>query len=176
MSNKITIEMYENTRTTIQVDPAILAEHGLPTNVDDLNDALAGDNSHTVQEHLFAIIDGIDLDTVASFELERAVDERAFQALESDEDDTALDSVDDVTENSIEFEAPQPTHTWECSSCGTTLERYQGQGDQTCDCGAEYNASGQRLRDDWRGNPSLYDDDIDDLTGYEIQHVEDDSW
>lgn len=71
------------------------------------------------------------------------------------------------------FEPPKPTNTFACKDCGTTCERYRGQYDVTCECGAEYNASGQRLRDDWRGNPSLYDDNIGDLEGYEIQHAGD---
>jgi hypothetical protein len=33
------------------------------------------------------------------------------------------------------------------------------------------NASGQRLRDDWRGNPSVYDDEIGDMEGFEIQQL-----
>ena len=66
-----------------------------------------------------------------------------------------------------------PTWTKECD-CGATVERYRGQGDVTCHrCGAWYNAGGQRLRDDWYDNPSWMDEDIDDLTGYEMQHA---SW
>ncbi len=58
----------------------------------------------------------------------------------------------------------------ECDKCSTTLYRYRGQGDIFCDCGAIYNSFGQRLRDDLltRPNPSEMDEDIDDLTGYEI--------
>jgi len=58
----------------------------------------------------------------------------------------------------------------ECDQCNTTLYRYRGQGDIYCDCGAIYNSFGQRLRDDLntRPNPSEWDEDIDDLTGYEI--------
>ncbi len=66
-----------------------------------------------------------------------------------------------------------PTKTWICGKCGTTVERWPGESDVTCTCGAEYNASGQRLRDDWRGNPSTWDDEIGDLEGYEIQHAND---
>ena len=47
----------------------------------------------------------------------------------------------------------QPTRWWHCHQCGAHLDRYRGQGDQTCRCGAEYNAFGQRLRDDWRSDP-----------------------
>lgn len=63
-----------------------------------------------------------------------------------------------------------PTHTWACVDCGTTVERYRGESSADCTrCSATYNAFGQRLRDDWRGNPSNYDDDISDLDGYEMQ-------
>ena len=65
---------------------------------------------------------------------------------------------------------PPPTNSWDCEVCGETCERYRGQYDVSCVCGAQYNAGGQRLRDDWRGNPSTWDDDISDLEGYEIQH------
>lgn len=43
----------------------------------------------------------------------------------------------------------------------------------SCPCGAEYNAGGQRLRDDWRGNSSTWDEDVSDLEGYELQHAGD---
>ncbi|QLF83247.1 hypothetical protein SEA_NICEHOUSE_284 [Rhodococcus phage NiceHouse] len=60
---------------------------------------------------------------------------------------------------------------WDCDVCGTEIRRYRGTGDQDCyKCGACYNAGGQRLRDDWRNNPSNYDDNIGDLEGYELEH------
>lgn len=64
--------------------------------------------------------------------------------------------------------------TWKCD-CGTVMYRYQGErGDQTCPrCGQWYNAFGQRLRDDWMSNPALYDDDLDDLEGFEISQLGD---
>lgn len=74
---------------------------------------------------------------------------------------------------------PQPTEpTWSkpCQNpgCAGTVERWRGETDVTCrTCGASYNAGGQRLRDDWRGNPSWHDDDIDDLTGFELQQLAD---
>ncbi len=41
-----------------------------------------------------------------------------------------------------------------------------------CACGAWYNAFGQRLRDDWRGNPAWNgQDDLDDLEGFERQKL-----
>lgn len=66
----------------------------------------------------------------------------------------------------------EPTWSKPCERCGTTIERFRGQGDVTCHhCGAEYNAGGQRLRDDWRGNPAWSNDEIDDLEGYELQQL-----
>lgn len=69
----------------------------------------------------------------------------------------------------------RPTWSKPCERCNHTVERWRGQGDVTCgNCGAEYNAGGQRLRDDWRGNPSSWDEDVSDLDGYEMQHGGDD--
>lgn len=59
---------------------------------------------------------------------------------------------------------------WTCRDCGSEVRRYRGQSDVQCRNGHWYNAGGQRLRDDWRGNPSNWDEDISDLDGYEIQH------
>jgi protein-arginine kinase activator protein McsA len=64
-----------------------------------------------------------------------------------------------------------PTHTWACQSCGQTVERYRGEGDVECACGAQYNSFGQRLRDDWRGNQSNYDEEVGDLEGFELQQL-----
>lgn len=65
----------------------------------------------------------------------------------------------------------RPTRTWTCS-CGTTVERYRGQDDVTCDrCGQWFNAFGQALRNDWMGNPAMHDDDIDDMEGFERQQL-----
>lgn len=66
-------------------------------------------------------------------------------------------------------------HTaWDCDRCRATVYRYRGQSDVSCsECGTNYNAGGQRLRDDWRGNPSTWDDNISDLDGYELQHAGD---
>ena len=61
--------------------------------------------------------------------------------------------------------------TWPCGQCGRTVTRYRGQGDVDCDCGASYNAFGQRLRDNWRDNPSNYDDEVGDMEGYEIAEL-----
>ena len=60
---------------------------------------------------------------------------------------------------------------WDCEACGKEVRRYRGQSDVDCDCGACYNAGGQRLRDDWRGNPSAWDDEIGDMEGFEIQQL-----
>ncbi|MCA0296967.1 MAG: hypothetical protein LCH96_16975 [Actinobacteria bacterium] len=64
-----------------------------------------------------------------------------------------------------------PTRWWHCGRCGAHLVRYRGQGDQTCGCGAWYNAFGQRLRDDWTDNPAWGDSDLDDLEGFEQQSL-----
>ena len=66
---------------------------------------------------------------------------------------------------------PGPTNWWHCH-CGEHLERWRGEGEVSCNCGAEYNAFGQLLRSDWRSNPAWYDDDIDDLTGFELSQME----
>lgn len=60
-----------------------------------------------------------------------------------------------------------PTSWWHCQQCRRHLNRYRGMTDQQCSCGAWYNAGGQRLRDNWYDNPSVHDDDVDDLEGYE---------
>lgn len=65
----------------------------------------------------------------------------------------------------------QPTNTWTCH-CGNSMARYRGEAEQTCSrCGSWYNACGQRLRDDWQGNPAWSDDDLDDMTGFELQQT-----
>ncbi|WKW87309.1 hypothetical protein SEA_CHARGERPOWER_94 [Mycobacterium phage Chargerpower] len=68
---------------------------------------------------------------------------------------------------------------WDCTAtahrkeCGGEVRRYRGSRDVSCpDCGAWYNASGQRLRDDWQGNLSNYDDEVGDLEGFEAQHAD----
>ena len=67
----------------------------------------------------------------------------------------------------IEYMMPQPTWEKACERCGFSVARYRGQGDVVCgECGALYNAGGQRLRDDaptfgvhgyW--GPTPWDDD-----------------
>lgn len=62
-----------------------------------------------------------------------------------------------------------------CDRCGTLILRFRGQGDLQChNCGANYNCSGQRLRDDLhtRVNPSEYDDEISDLEGDELSYLQ----
>lgn len=67
----------------------------------------------------------------------------------------------------------KPTCTWTCD-CGHEMARYRGQSDQSCPhCGQWFNAGGQRLRNDWMSNPSMYDEDIADLEGYEMAHADD---
>ncbi|AOZ64037.1 hypothetical protein KIY82_gp13 [Mycobacterium phage Centaur] len=69
---------------------------------------------------------------------------------------------------------------WDCTArayggeCGGEVRRYRGSSDVSCDkCGAWYNASGQRLRDDFMNNRSMYDDEVGDLEGFEMQHAGD---
>lgn len=71
-----------------------------------------------------------------------------------------------------DLDSGSPVWSKQCGDCGGTVERWRGETDVTCPtCGASYNAGGQRLRDAWRRNPSWYDDDIDDLTGFELQQL-----
>ncbi len=57
---------------------------------------------------------------------------------------------------------------WPCGRCGTTV--HASSHDASCDrCDAQYNVYGQRLVDNWRSNRSLYDEDISDLDGMEMQ-------
>lgn len=56
---------------------------------------------------------------------------------------------------------------WDCENCDSEVRRYRGQSDVSCHCGAQYNASGQRLRDDWRNNRSNWDEDVSDMDGFE---------
>lgn len=66
----------------------------------------------------------------------------------------------------------KPTWAKPCERCGTEVARWRGEGDVMCACGAWYNAFGQRLRDDWRGNPAWNgQDDLDDLEGFERQKL-----
>lgn len=70
----------------------------------------------------------------------------------------------------LEDTVPEPTWKKPCAVCGADVERYRGEGDVSCCvCGAQYNAGGQRLRDDWAGNPSAWSIEIEDLEGYELQ-------
>lgn len=81
---------------------------------------------------------------------------------------------DEERKNSGALGIPAPTNWWHCQDCNCHISRWRGQGEVHCPvCGAEYNAGGQRLRDDWRGNTSNYDDDISDMDGYEAQHAGD---
>jgi ribosomal protein L37E len=76
---------------------------------------------------------------------------------------------------------------WEaqCERCGEHIYRYRGTDDQTCPgCGAIYNCSGQRMRDDLHTRPAPFDDDdianavyfaIDDEIKSVFDHPEGDS-
>jgi len=77
--------------------------------------------------------------------------------------------------NKHRVEDPEcPNLDWEgiCEQCGRTVSRFRGEGDVGCECGAEYNCFGQRLRDDWRGNSSNWDDDVSDMEGFERQMLQ----
>lgn len=70
------------------------------------------------------------------------------------------------------WDAPGPTNTWECD-CGATVERYRGGREVQCPkCDQWFNASGQRLRNDWMGNMSNWDDDVSDLDGDEMRYAD----
>jgi hypothetical protein len=78
----------------------------------------------------------------------------------------------DGTSYGRKWRMAEPTNTWKCKKCNRTIERYRGMGDIQCVCGAWYNSFGQRLRDDWQGNPSNYDENIGDLEGFEMQQLQ----
>lgn len=59
---------------------------------------------------------------------------------------------------------------WDCR-CGYEVRRYRGQSDVLCGCGQWFNASGQRLRNDWQSNRSNYDEDVSDMDGYEDSYA-----
>lgn len=63
--------------------------------------------------------------------------------------------------------------SWDCSKCGKEVVTSGGHDVDCRNCGACYNGFGQRLRDDWRDNPSNYDENIGDLEGFEMQHAND---
>lgn len=83
----------------------------------------------------------------------------------------ALAENEPYDDNEFNSSLNRPTRWWHCGDCDAHLERYRGSSDVSCDCGAEYNAFGQRLRDDWRSNPSNYDYEIGDLDGYEYSQI-----
>ena len=58
-------------------------------------------------------------------------------------------------------------YTGTCDQCNQPVIAYRREGDFTHDCGAIYNAFGQRLRDDLysRPNRSEWDEDCGDLEG-----------
>ena len=65
----------------------------------------------------------------------------------------------------------EPTWSKTCH-CGATVERWRGESEVTCSfCNQEYNAFGQELISNWRGNASNYDEDVSDLDGYEVSQL-----
>lgn len=84
---------------------------------------------------------------------------------------TNMRRIDDVVDADGEV-VEEGCTVWDCDQCGHEVARYRGQSDVDCrNCGACYNASGQRLRDDWRGNRSTWDDECGDLEGFEEQQL-----
>lgn len=80
----------------------------------------------------------------------------------------------EIREIADEYGYGRRVYAWDCSRCGAEVQHYPGQGDVSCTkCDAQYNAFGQRLRDDWRDNPSNYDDEVGDMEGYESSHAGD---
>lgn len=72
-----------------------------------------------------------------------------------------------------EHPSGQRYHEGPCDNCQASVTRWPGESDVQClQCGAWYNAFGQRLRDDWRSNPSNYDEEIGDLEGFEIGQLQ----
>lgn len=68
----------------------------------------------------------------------------------------------------VHFDDETRTRTWDCQKCGNSVTACRGR-DTSCEkCGAQYNGFGQRLRDDWQDNLSVYDENIGDLEGAEI--------
>lgn len=82
----------------------------------------------------------------------------------------------DAPEHEAENPHSRPTRVWKCDNTSAHpspyfIERWRGEDDIQCECGAWYNLSGQRLRDDWQSNPSNYDSDIGDMEGFEISQL-----
>ncbi|WP_156479235.1 hypothetical protein [Kocuria palustris] len=54
------------------------------------------------------------------------------------------------------------------------MTQNRGQADHCCsNCGQWFNAFGQRLRRDAMNNPSMRDEEIGDLEGFEMSHTGD---
>ena len=70
----------------------------------------------------------------------------------------------------LKMSEDRQSYSGTCDKCAKPAVTYRGQGDFTHECGAIYNAFGQRLRDDLytRPNRSEWDEDCDDMTGYEL--------
>lgn len=66
--------------------------------------------------------------------------------------------------------ADRTVYTGQCDKCAKPAVTHRGVGDFTHHCGAIYNAFGQRLRDDLHSRPnrSEWDEECDDMTGYEL--------
>lgn len=60
--------------------------------------------------------------------------------------------------------------TIKCEDCGNEVWLGSGWSYECSSCGTQYNAFGQRLRDDWASNPSCWSD-VDDLEGFELSQL-----
>lgn len=82
---------------------------------------------------------------------------------------TEKEYVDDVYD--AEGNLVEPGYTaWDCD-CGERIYRFRGDGDVKCSEGHWWNSFGQRLRDDWQGNPAWKYDDCSDMEGFERQQL-----
>jgi hypothetical protein len=76
-----------------------------------------------------------------------------------------------MSNRTVHYDDETRTRTWECHRCGNTVSAWGGH-DTSCEkCRAQYNGFGQRLRDDWQDNLSVYDENIGDLEGSEIAAI-----
>lgn len=73
---------------------------------------------------------------------------------------------------SVEGHTEEGHSYWTCV-CGAKVVAYQWFSVSCTQCGRQYNGSGQRLLDDWRSNPSVNDENIGDMEGFEAQHAAD---
>jgi len=80
-----------------------------------------------------------------------------------------LEAMDEDVRFDAALDGDEPTNWWHCQKCGRHLDRWKGMGDVICNCGAQYNSGGQRLRDDW--SPYVDDDELGDMEQYELSQL-----